>query len=367
MVDVLEESEIAEKWQAFGPPSTNGEAVLSTGVEPADALAPPTYRHFIPLERAADEWVYWASHPDERIMLGIEAFDRAMRGVAPQELCLVNGFAHVGKTVIASMAVLHNAKRRMAWFTPDESRVAVLVKLTALVSGVGALSLERMIAQGGDEAKRAESLLRETATEHLPNLAVFDDAYTIDGMTNALREVQDHWGEAVEFIIYDYADLLQIDNGEAGNLPSKMNALKQWGRDHAAPLMVMHQSSRGKGADGQETSLTSGGYGGEQQATFVIGVSRRRDAAAAKLRDLRAKRVTESVEREIQEAQSEYEDHRNTVTLALHKVKRPPSDLVPPTDFYLDPATGALSETNKYGTTTSKISQYARVRDEELF
>jgi hypothetical protein len=40
-------------------------------------------------------------------------------------------------------------------------------------------------------------------------------------------------------------------------------------------MLVLHQSSRTAGADGKKMTISSGAYGGEQQATHILGVRRK--------------------------------------------------------------------------------------------
>lgn len=302
----------------------------------------PHYRYFAPLTDAAKDLATQARTltTGERVYTGLTEFDRAMRGLAPRELMVVGGFAHSGKTVFVTQMVLHNRDARIAWFTPDEDRVLVLSKLVSMAHGVPSEELERRIAAGD---KEAEQLVHHTATEWFPNLALFDDISDLDRMTAALYEARDWWGAKEQLVIFDYAGLLGgVGDGDIGSTPAKIDALKAWGKTHACPLVVLHQSSRARGAEGGEFTIDSGAYGGEQQATFLIGVRRKRNALEAKLRDLRTKRPTQQVVDEISEAEYDLQRHQNTITFNLVKNKRPPSRLVGETDYMLERDTGRV-------------------------
>lgn len=331
----------------------------------AEEPTPHGYRYLRPLVEAADDLVAQARTltSGERIYTGIDVFDQAMRGLAPKELLVVQGFAHSGKTLFVTEMIRSNADRRIVLFTADEDRVLVLSKLVSLVHGVSAEELERRIATG-DEATVA--MVRATAAEHFPNLVVFDDVSDINRMSKALAECRDYWGSKEHVVIFDYLDLLQGVGDGDGATKAKFNAIKAWGKEQACALVLMHQASRTGGADGAEMTLTSGAYGGEQQATFVIGVRRKKNYYQGILRELHEKkskqtRVSEGIDDKITEAEYELARHQHTVTFNLVKNKRPPSRLVDDTDFALDADTGRIRPVDMaFSRTSSMGSQTAR-------
>lgn len=309
-----------------------------------DTVPPRVWKFYRPLAEAADEYIGWARTPGERLYLGISEFDEAMRGTAPGEMTIAVGFAHSGKTVLVTQLIYNNRDRRLIMFSPDETRVLILVKLTSLVTGMSADELEERIATGDTDA---EQLVRNTALNEFPNLAVFDDSLTLDQMATAVNETEEAWGNTCEGVIYDYLELLPGD----GDVPGKFNAIKGWGKRMRVPLWVLHQSSRSRGADGAQVTISSGSYGGEQQATHLIGVRRKAKEAEARIRELRDKIRTQSkpgehLYEQLQEAEYDLETHRNTVTFNLLKNKRPPSRLVDDMDFTLDWRTGAIRPFN---------------------
>lgn len=311
-----------------------------------DETTPPSreFKFYRPLADAADEYIGWARTPGQRLYLGIPEFDAAMRGTAPGEMTVVVGYAHSGKTVLTTQLIFNNKDRRLIMFSPDETRVLILVKLTSLVTGMSAEELEERIAHGDHDA---EQLVRRTAIEHFPNLAVFDDSLSLDQMTTAVNETEEAWGAPAEGVIFDYLDLLPFDT----DVPAKFNALKAWGKRMRCPLWVLHQSSRTSGADGAEQTISSGGYGGEQQATHLIGVRRKKHEAKARIREIEKKLRTQqnpspALHDALAEARYDLETHQSTVTFNLVKNKRPPSHLVDDMDFTLDSQTGAVRPFN---------------------
>lgn len=300
------------------------------------------YQHYRPLTEAADEYVVWAETPAARVYTGIRELDEAMRGTAPGELTLIQGFTHSGKTVVATEIMLSNRHRPMVLFTPDETRQLVLTKLTASIHGIGAEGLEMLIQNDHDAGRR---VLMETAQE-FGKLAVFDDECTIQFMDTAYGEAGDVFGTAPEGVIFDYAGLL----AGVDDIKEKITVLKKWGKRHGVPMFVLHQSSRTSGAGGRKVSIDSGEYGGEQQATHVIGVRRKKFAIIQQLVDLEEKlrtttngKMADQYAQRISELRAELPQHEYTVTVNLVKNKRPPSRLVDDIDFRLDPETGKFT------------------------
>lgn len=314
-----------------------------------DVLTPPATagrKHYRPLADAASEYVHSARTRDQRINTGLPEFDAAMRGLGPKELLIVQGFAHAGKTLFTTQMIVHNKDKRMVLFTPDESRVLVLVKLASLISGISAEHLEEMIA--GDNPA-GEQIVRDAAAQ-FPFLAVFDDVADYQSMHRACDEAAAAHGGEAELVIFDYADLFGGVTAEDGGTPQRINTLKAWGKDRAVPLALLHQASRSQGRGGQAMSIDSGAYGGEQQATFVVGVRRKKEQYVSVLRDLEAKMATAKtnqryeIEEQIAEARHMWWKHSDTITFNLVKNKRPPSRLVDEIDYRLDPQTGRLEQ-----------------------
>ena len=303
--------------------------------------APPSdYRMYSPLSDAADSFVRWAQSPHERVHLGINRIDQEMRGIAPGEMAMMLGFAHGGKTLLLLHALRHNRDKHIAMFIPDEPRQLVLTKLTCIQHNIDARELEARVASDDQDAI---NLLRKTAEEDFPNLAVFDQPLTSSDMERAYNEVCDVWGQVPDLVVVDYLDL--VEAGET--VPDKATFLKGFGRRHDIPLLVLHQTSRTAGADGAKLTMSSGSYGGEQQATSIIGVRRKKYQIAAEINELVEKLDRSHSERaqdRLDYLRSEARIHEFTVTVSLLKNKRPAGQLVDDIDFELDTATGRLTD-----------------------
>lgn len=337
----MDQATILERWEL----AKKGE-LLETAA-PSLVLPPeqPTHRYYRPLADAADEFVRWAQSPHEQVYTGFLDIDAQMRGIAPGEVAMVVGYSHSGKTLALMEMLRHNANRRVIYFCPDEPRTLTLIKLACLVHNINALELERRIA--ADDSAAIE-LLRETANAKFPNLVVIDDPVSIVDMDKAYEEVSSHWGNRPDLVVLDYLELL---TGGGEDVASKANTVKAFGRRRDAPLLVLHQTSRTAGAEGRQITISSGAFGGEQQATHIIGVRRKLAEIRHRLREVNEKLAspgrTDKVERLMEERDyltHESLIHQHTVTLNLVKCKRVGGELIEDgIDFEIAHGTGRLT------------------------
>lgn len=306
---------------------------------PAPIVPPTEYRMYEPLSEAAHTFVRWAQSPQERVHLGLPLIDAEMRGIAAGEMAMMLGFAHGGKTLLLLHSLQQNRDKRIAMFIPDEPRQLILTKLTCMFHGIDARELERRVAM---DDREAIDLLRQTAEENFPHLAVFDQPLSALDMERAYNEVCDVWGQIPDLLVVDYLDLVQA--GET--VPDKAVFLKSFGRRHDIPLLVLHQTSRHAGSDGAKLTMSSGAFGGEQQATSVIGVRRKKYQIMAEMNELMFKLDKTHSERSLERLDSLRYDakiHEFTITVSLLKNKRPAGQLVDDIDFEIDLATGRLT------------------------
>jgi hypothetical protein len=292
-----------------------------------------------PLSEAAHSFVRWAQSPHERIHLGLPQIDAEMRGIAAGEMSMMIGYAHGGKTLLLLHSLLENRDKHIAMFIPDEPRQLILTKLTCMYHGIDARELERLVAI---DDRDTIDLLRQTAEENFPNLAVFDQPLTALDMERAYNEVCDVWGQIPDLVVVDYLDL--VEAGET--VPDKATFVKSFGRRHDIPMLVLHQTSRSSGADGMKLTMSSGAFGGEQQATSVIGVRRKKYSIMAEMNEIISKLDKTHSERAMERLDSlryEAKIHEYTVTVSLLKNKRPAGQLVDDIDYELDLPTGRLT------------------------
>jgi hypothetical protein len=153
------------------------------------------------------------------------------------------------------------------------------------------------------------------------------------------------WNQAPELVVVDFLELIQA--GET--VPEKATFLKGFGRKHDVPMLVLHQTSRHAGADGKKLTMSSGSYGGEQQATAILGVRRKKYEIQSEITELIEKLNRSSSERtqeRLDFLRYEQKIHEHTVTVNLLKNKRPAGQLVDDVDFELNAATGRLRDLN---------------------
>lgn len=327
----MDDITLAERWSAIG----RGE--LITPPDPHTS----NYNYYKPLTEAVNEFVHWAQTPDERIRLGFPQLDAQMRGIAPSEMLLINGYSHSGKTMFLLGILNQNKDKRVVYFCPDEPRTLTLVKLACLANGINAIELEDGVTRND---QHSINILKETATEMFPNLAVFDQPMTLSDMEKAMGETCDVLGKP-QLMVFDYLELLQ---GGGEDVPSKANTIKAFGKRHHVPLIVLHQSSRSSGADGRKMTISSGAYGGEQQASHIIGVRRKKFEIQSQIQEIQEKLAKGSATERLLERMDvlRYDEriHDNTVTLNLVKCKRPASALLDDIDYEIELGTGRLLE-----------------------
>lgn len=303
--------------------------------------------NYVPLASAVSDYVDFATHPELRVYTGIKEIDEATRGLAPKELMIINGFAHNGKTVVVVEVLLANEGAPCVFFTPDETRVVVLTKLTSAIHGISAEEIERRLQQGDPDVLA----MLEQVAERFSNLAVFDDNVTLHQMDVAMQAFIDVHGRP-KYVIFDYADLLAADMDTIG----KIDALKKWGKDWGIPFIVLHQSSKSQGAGGQKVTIESGTHGGHGQATIMIGVRRKInllrhqvDVLEDKLENTQRDDTAKKIRDKIYEIEHHLiPRHEDTITINLVKNKRPPMTLVDDLDFKLVKETGRLVDIYKH-------------------
>ena len=278
-----------------------------------------------PLAKSYESLIAQLTSADSRFRLGIAAVDLLTRGFGPKELVICSGFAHSSKTQLVLTGILHNPDKRVLFFSLDDPAEMILLKLCAMHHGVPGDEMERRIRQGDETAK---ALLLSTLSDY-PNLLIVDDSLGERGMTQALKEAEAHWdGKSPQLVVLDYLELLADSAGDETSVVEDVKAvakkLKRWIKKRDFPLLVVHQNTRSRGAPGEPITMLSMAHGGEQEATIVLGVRRKRD-----------NEKYDAWEREA---------HKDTVTVHVVKNKRPPAKITPPdgVDLFIDPLTGMI-------------------------
>lgn len=281
-------------------------------------------RWVVPFGSAYDSLVSQLASTDARFRFGIAAIDVLVRGMGPKELMMLTGFAHQGKTQIVLTAILNNPEKRVLFFSLDDPAEMVLLKLASMHHEVSGEELELRIRQGDETAA---ALLQQTIDAY-PNLLVVDASLGVRQMTNAVKEAETHWGAEPDLVVVDYLELLADSAGDGSSVNEDVKAvakkLKRWVKQRSYPLLVLHQNTRSRGAPGEPITMLSMAHGGEQEATVVIGVRRKRD----------------------NDGLEDWERKANQDTLTVHVVKnkRPPCKLTPldGVDLFIDGVCGRI-------------------------
>jgi len=327
---------------------TDSAAARLRAIVPKEALEPVTVipqaepmRFYRPLSSAVDEFITEAQD-QKRIYLGVDAFDTEMRGVGGGHTCVIVGYSHSGKTQFFVHVLRSNRDKKIVLFTEDEPATLVLAKLASVQSGVNARQLEELVAQNDTQTI---ALLRAIADEDFPNLIVFDQHLDARTYGYAWEEAQQVWGCPGDMMAWDYLELI---NSGGETVQQKFDWVKAFGKSRNIPNFVLHQTSRTAGAEGRQMTISSGAYGGEQHATFMIGVWRQKAAIAAELKEQNEKYVRTQKEEtliKIKELEHDYAVADFTLSTNLVKNKRPGGTTFDePHNFEIIHGTGALVE-----------------------
>lgn len=324
---LLSDNEIASRLAALAIPETGvvtaqGTAVPAVPPSSVDT-AVPDFVHIRPLADATKSFIDVVENPGNRVTLGLPTIDVLTRGFGPRELVIVVGFAHSGKTQLINAMILNNPQRRILYFSLDDPAEMIVVKLLCMHSGIAADVLEQRV-RNHDPA--VHKLLAD-AEILFPNLLIVDQPLGFGQIVDAIAEATELWGAPPECVVIDYLALIPSSDGNAegsNTVISKAQELKRLVKSLEYPVICVHQGTRSQCGPGKPVTLTSLAFGGEQEATMVLGVRRKREDDDA------------------DEADRRY--NANTITLHLVKNKRPPSKRTPyeGIDFFMDPDTGMI-------------------------
>ena len=319
-------------------------AAALRALQPEEALTPLSLpsgeplRFYRPLADAVTDFITEAQDM-KRLFTGIEPFDAETRGIGGGHMLVMVGYAHSGKTQLFVHMLRNNKDKRIALYTEDEPATLVLAKLASVESGVNARQLEEQVSQGDE---RTITLLRAIADEEFPNLIVFDQNLDARTYGYAWDEAQQVWGHEGDGMAWDYLELLNT-GGET--VQQKFDWVKAFGKSRNMPNIVLHQTSRTAGADGKKMTISSGSYGGEQHATFMIGVRREKASIASALaeeEDRYRRTQKEELLGKIAELRHDLSIADYTLSANLVKNKRPGGQLVDELQFEIVHGTGAL-------------------------
>lgn len=284
-----------------------------------------TYRHIEPLAAVAARASEGLLLPDG-IGLGLPDIDVRTRGFRANDLVLITGFSHSGKTQLVNTMILNNPQKRILFISIDDPAEMILIKLLAMRAGTSAEEIERLARNGDIDITQ----MFTTFAEEYPNLIVVDKRLDIKRMNEAVDEAKHQWGTNPDAVVIDYLELIPAGTitgeSELTGVKAKATELQTWAKRNPWPTIVLHQGTRSNARPGEPITIMSLAYGGEQQASIIIGVRRKRDRA-----DL------EPDDRAF---------HQDTVTLHIVKNKRPGGKLTnyDGIDFWMEPDTGRIRQ-----------------------
>lgn len=317
--------DIDEAIAAFAADGEPNATFLPGGAEvPAPPSAAP--RWIKPLSTAVTDLVDVLYNDDERFETGIIDIDVYTRGWRPKELVLCVGFSHSGKTQVALQIILNNPNKRVLFLSLDDAAELVVVKLAAMGYQLAGSELEREVREGNPEYVE---LLHNAPADRFPNLALVDGSVSIDDLPMIVNEAIEWWdGELPQLIIIDYLGLLGAKGGNIEDgynaVSVKMKQIKAWCKSLPCPLFLMHQGTRSGARPGSPITLTSMAFGGEQEATQIIGLRRKKD--------------------DPERSATERNRWRNVITVDIPKNKRVGGRLTGPDgiDLFMEPSNGTI-------------------------
>jgi len=300
---------------------------IARGETPALTVAPTwPYRYIAPLTEAADGLVEYIQNPEGRFMLGLTEIDALTRGFGRGELILITGRPHSGKTQVVLHSIITNPTAPILYFSFDEPDLLVLTKLISATHRIDAEDLEVKLKAGD---KYTVDLVRGTASEVYPHLFIVDESLTFGQMAAAQQEAEDHWGERPSAVIVDFLELTQAEGEGESAVANKAQAMKRFTKGAEAPVLCIHQNSRGDKKRGKPMGMEGMRFGGEAEAIMVLEVYRKRE--------------DDSMD------PHERGQHQDTVTVSVAKNKRPPGKKGE-RDFYMDAACGRIQDHAFLGT-----------------
>lgn len=293
---------------------------------PATAPVPAASRWIKPLSTAVTDLVDVLYNDDERFETGIIDLDIYTRGWRPKELAAVVAFSHAGKTQLCLQIILNNPNKRILFLSLDDAAELVMVKLAAMAYQLSGSDLEREVREGNPEYV---ALLHNAPADKFPNLALVDGGVSIDDLPAIMNEATEWWnGEHPQLVIIDYLGLLGAQGGHIDDgyqaVSVKMKQIKAWCKSLPCPLLLVHQGTRSGARPGSPITLTSMAFGGEQEATQIIGLRRKRD--------------------DLERSAAERHRWRNIITIDIPKNKRVDGRLTGPDglDLYMEPSNGSI-------------------------
>lgn len=228
------------------------------------------------LDEARDKYLEYIKKLDERkITLGYDKIDRAIRGIAPGEVCEVMARTGVGKTafllnVIKNVIIKHHVP--VLFFSLEQP-------LAQIYERVAQISKERT----GQEVEKAyaagDSSYHEIAKLNYKQLYVVEEDMLTYEELKAFIELAaaEKIGEVPPLVCVDYLGRMKGGGGNAYEITSELaRMLKALAKEMDIALLYLHQTSRMGKTGAEDITLDMARDSGvvEEAADFIIGMWR---------------------------------------------------------------------------------------------
>jgi len=202
------------------------------------------------IAKAHYEWATTGSMG--RIPLGWSFFDDATGGgVAQGEVCMFLARSGVGKSWWACNVINNNPHVPTVFFSLEMQDRFMLQRLAAVHVGTPTPFIEAEIRETGSSAA-----IEQTVTD-FPKLALIDTPeMSLKGMSQALKEYRDSYGEQPELVIVDYMELVKggLSMSALEAIDNVSRQIKNWARTEDVAFIVLHQTNMNPGARVSERS-----------------------------------------------------------------------------------------------------------------
>jgi hypothetical protein len=194
---------------------------------------------------------------------------RTLGGAAAGELVIVMARSSVGKTTLGLNIVNNNVNVPTVFFSLEMHGRYLVPRLAAIHTSTPTQDVELALRTGASHPAVDQTVRDFT------QLAIVDKGQmSPKKMGDAVKEVHGQWKRKPELVIVDYLELMggTPSLSEVGKVEKLAWAMKDFAKEHDLVVVLMHQVGRGEGGAGADAlSMTSGKYGGEQSADYLLG------------------------------------------------------------------------------------------------
>jgi replicative DNA helicase len=228
---------------------------------------------FKPLAEIATDYKRWATDPNPRVPTGYPIMDgRTNGGAAYGEVILFTCRSQVGKTTFALNVINNNVERPAVFFSLEMNGRYLIPRLAAMHTGTPTDQIEREMIDSGSSPAVVKTV------NDFRRLSIVDKpAMSLKEMGQAMGEAQERFGQRVQIVVIDFLELMGgvASLSALDKIDGLTRKIKDFSREWDVVTVLLHQVGRGEGDSGDKPlDLTSGRYGGEVSADYVLGAYR---------------------------------------------------------------------------------------------